>query len=72
MAQLLTGASLVTLSIAGGPARHCRRGRDDHQDRTRSYTVPADHDWINIDASDISTFTNDSALTFNAGGSTRF
>src|SRR5882724_13157123 len=54
---LLTGASLLTLSIAG-VARATAAGVTITKPGHLPYTVPADQDWINVDASDITTFTN--------------
>lgn len=62
LAQLLTGVSLVTLSIAGITRATAAAGVTITRTGHVPYTVPADTGWINVEASLISTFTNNETI----------
>ena len=55
---LLTSASLVTLAVAGIGRASAATGITVTQAGHLPYTVAAAEGWINVHASDISTFTN--------------
>ena len=56
---LLTSASLMTLSLAGVARASAASGITITVTGHHAYTVPTDEGWVNVHASDISTFTND-------------
>ena len=54
---LLTSASLMTLSLAGVARASAASGITITVTGHHAYTVPADEGWVDVHASDISTFT---------------